>query len=147
MSEPDIEKPDTETRLFSLEEARDTLPLVRPIVEDVMSCHRKLKERMESLWSEQEEEVPNPDTTENETDPDIEQLKSELTDYLDELYGLGAEFQDFDEGWVNFPSMLDDRIVYLCWHPEDEDISHWHETYTECDDRKPIEHQHFTGSD
>jgi hypothetical protein len=31
------------------------------------------------------------------------------------------------EGLVDFPSLMDGRIVYLCWRLGEPEVLHWHE--------------------
>jgi len=137
-----------ETRLFSLDEARQTLPLIEPIVRDLMACHRRLKERREDAEQDGTEELPSTDPSGSDErscrSSSVEQIREELTSCMEEIYALGAEFQGFARPRIHFPTQLRNRIVYLCWEPEDESVHHWHESYAECDNRQPIEDQSFS---
>lgn len=137
---------DVETRLFSLNEARQTLPLVEPIVDDLMECHRRLKERR--AHREKSEEAPSGDVDRSSDgsplDDSLEHQRDELTSYLEEIYALGAEFQGFSTPRIHFPARHENRIVYLCWKPDDGDINHWHETYADCENRNPVEDRDFS---
>jgi hypothetical protein len=39
----------------------------------------------------------------------------------------GIVVRDLERGLVDFPSIRDDREVYLCWVDGEEDIGFWHE--------------------
>lgn len=40
---------------------------------------------------------------------------------------LGGELKDPDRGMVDFRSMRDGRVVYLCWLTEEPRVTYWHE--------------------
>ena len=56
-----------------------------------------------------------------------------------ELHQLGVELKDYERGLIDFPSMRNDRIVYLCWQIGDGDeIEWWHETDAGFAGRQPL---------
>lgn len=56
-----------------------------------------------------------------------------------ELHQLGIELKDYERGLIDFPSMRNDRIVYLCWQIGDGDeIEWWHETDAGFAGRQPL---------
>jgi hypothetical protein len=59
---------------------------------------------------------------EEELDKDSEQLQA----YVDELRELGVEPKSGPEGLVDFPSLMDDQIVFLCWKLGEPEVTHWH---------------------
>ena len=40
---------------------------------------------------------------------------------------LGVEPKGAVDGLVDFPSMMDGRIVFLCWKLGEAEVTHWHE--------------------
>jgi hypothetical protein len=46
--------------------------------------------------------------------------------------------RDLDRGLVDFPSLRDDREVYLCWLEGEDEIGHWHELETGFAGRQPL---------
>ena len=57
---------------------------------------------------------------------------------LEELRELGAEPKGLAEGLVDFPAMIDGRIVYLCWKLGESKIRHWHEIDAGFSSRQPL---------
>jgi hypothetical protein len=56
-----------------------------------------------------------------------------------ELHETGIELKDYSRGLIDFPSMRNDRIIFLCWQlGEDETIEWWHETDAGFDGRQPL---------
>ncbi len=119
------------SKLFTVEQANAVLPLVRSITTDLVRLSREVIERRERLallsagrsanardpYSEELAQI------EDELDKDTEQLQ----DYVEELRALGVEPKSGPEGLVDFPSMMDGRLVYLCWKLGEPEVLHWHE--------------------
>lgn len=125
-----------ERKLFELEEARSTLPLVSRIVSDIVEITGVMGEVY--LEVRQAEELYDQDR--------IEELRSRLVELADahvelfeELTSLGVEMKDPEIGLVDFPARLDGRVVYLCWKLGEETIDHWHELTTGFSGREPVE--------
>ncbi len=119
------------TKLFTVEQANAVLPLVRAITSDLVQLSREVMERRErlallstgrssaakDLYSEELAQI------EEELDKDSEQLQA----YVDELRELGVEPKSGPEGLVDFPCLMDDRVVFLCWKLGEPEVTHWHE--------------------
>ncbi len=119
------------TKLFTVEQANAVLPLVRAITADLVALSREVMERRERLvlltagrtasagdpYSEELAQI------EEELEKDSEQLQA----YVDELRELGVEPKSGPEGLVDFPCLLDDRLVFLCWKLGEGEVTHWHE--------------------
>ncbi|HLL86445.1 MAG TPA: DUF2203 domain-containing protein [Thermoleophilaceae bacterium] len=50
-----------------------------------------------------------------------------LQSALRELQEMEIVLRDLDRGLVDFPSVRDDREVYLCWEQGEDEIGYWHE--------------------
>jgi len=117
-------------KLFTLEEAERTLPLVRRIVADLTveyPAWRAAVARFELLtggaradWGETKELVAARE--------DVTRHANRINQYLLELAGL-----------VDFYSLRDDSPVFLCWRLGEDRITHWHEIDTGFSGRQPID--------
>jgi hypothetical protein len=124
-------KTDRPHKLFTVEQANAVLPLVRAITIDLVRLSREVIERRERLaflstgrnasakdpYSEELAQI------EEELGKDSEQLQA----YVEELRALGVEPKSGPEGLVDFPALVDDRLVYLCWKLGEPEVLHWHE--------------------
>jgi hypothetical protein len=130
-----------EFKLFSLQEAERTLPLVRQIVQDLTAEYpawRTAVSRFEILtggaradWGE---------TTELVAARDIVTVHAErINQYLQELEAIGCVFKGFEAGLVDFYSLREDRPIFLCWRLGEERITHWHEIESGFSGRQPID--------
>ena len=54
----------------------------------------------------------------------------------------GIEIKDIATGLVDFPSIRDGRVVFLCWRMGEETITHWHETDAGIAGRRLLEEPH-----
>ena len=128
-------------KLFTLQEAERTLPLVRRIVQDLTAEYpawRAAVGRFEILtggaradWGETSDLVAARDAVTAHAD--------RINHYLQELEAVGCVFKGFDAGLVDFYSLRDDRVVFLCWRLGEERITHWHELDAGFGGRQPID--------
>jgi len=129
-------------RLFTIEQANATLPLVRAIVSDMVDLARDIQERrhrLHVLTTGREVRKNDPysgELVQIEADLDRDVLK--LRDYARELHEIGAEAKDPVIGLVDFPMLMDGRIVYLCWKLGENEILHWHELDAGFSGRQPL---------
>ena len=130
-----------EPRIFTLEEAERTLPLVRRILADLTAEHEAWRAgmaRYEVLAA-----VSRAD--EGETEPLKEARVAatasadRINGYLKELESVGCVFKGFESGLVDFYSLREDRLVFLCWRLSEPSISHWHEVDAGFTGRQPID--------
>jgi hypothetical protein len=118
----------TETKYFTPEEARRTLPLVNKIVKDILSTTREMRLLAEEI---------GPHAEENE---EIKKMAADVEGFMRELEEIGCLFKDwnFTIGLVDFPAMIDGEEVYLCWKSDEEDIEYYHGMDEGFAGRKPI---------
>jgi hypothetical protein len=58
-----------------------------------------------------------------------------------EVEGLSSRsiiLRDADTGLIDFPSRREGRQVYLCWRPDEEKVSHWHDLGSGFGGRKEL---------
>lgn len=58
---------------------------------------------------------------------------------VEEIQETGCLLKDLDQGLLDFPAMLGDREVYLCWKLGEEQIEYWHHIEDGFAGRKRIE--------
>jgi hypothetical protein len=128
-------------KLFTLAEAERTLPLVRRIVEDLLAEYprwRQAVSRYEVLtggaradWGETSDLVAARDAVTGHAD--------RINRFLQELEAVGCVFKGFDAGLVDFYSMREDRLIFLCWRLGEPRISYWHDLDAGFAGRQPID--------
>jgi hypothetical protein len=128
-----VQKRSRAKKLYSVEEANATLPLVRSILRDVTELAHELRERGERLSRVQAATAARPGDPHAE---ELQQMHAELErdqermrEYERELKSLNVELKDYFTGLVDFPSLMDSRPVFLCWRLGEPEVAYWHEIH------------------
>lgn len=126
-------------RLFTIEEANRTLPLVRKIVEDVVRQHRIWRDTILELdLAVSGARADDPPGRAQELERIVQELAREIDGYQRELEALGIQLKDRRLGLVDFPSEVDGRRVLLCWCFGEPEVQFWHEWDAGVAGRQPL---------
>src|SRR5213083_1264237 len=100
-------------KFFTLAEANRTLPLVKRIVQDVMSVYPEWKDLVAQYelraaqarpeWGESQEQIA--------LKAQIDSVATKINGFLGEMEEIGCEFKGFDLGLVDFHGRLDEREI------------------------------------
>jgi hypothetical protein len=119
-------------KFFTVEEANASLPLVRAIASDLAALSREVIERRERLAMLSGSRKPG--KSKDAYGEELAQIEEELVrdterlqEYVEELRALGVEPKNGPEGLIDFPTMMDGHVVFLCWKLGEPEILHWHE--------------------
>ena len=118
----------TDLKYFTAAEARNTLPLVRKIVKDILDTSKEMRLIADEIGGDVEK------------DPRILKLADNIEDFMQELEEIGCYFKDwnFSIGLVDFPAIIEGKEVFLCWKSDEEDILYYHEPEVGFSGRKLI---------
>jgi len=119
-------------KVFSLDEANRTLPLVSRIVRDVVEMHAGCAQVQARIETADPREVPA-------LQERLELAVDRLHDLVDELSQVGVLLKDYEIGLVDFPARHEDRDVYLCWRLGEAEVGFWHELHAGYGGRQPIQ--------
>jgi hypothetical protein len=140
-----------ERRLFTVEQVNAMLPLVRAIVKDLAALSREVverRERLAHLLSGHNLQPDDPYRAELvQIEEELEKDARRLRDYVEELRELGAEPKNGIEGLVDFPTIVDGRVVYLCWKLDEPEVLYWHEMDAGFAGRRRLAKGSAVGSD
>jgi len=135
-------------RIFTVEEANRTLPLVRRIVGDLLdeyprwrtavSHYEVLSGGARADWGETPELLNARGA--------VTTLAERINGYLGELSDIGCVFKGFDAGLVDFYSLREDRLIFLCWRLGEPAVEHWHEIDSGFSGRHPLDPGILTGT-
>lgn len=118
-------------KLFTIEQANAMLPLVRAITADLSNLAREVvdrRHRLALLTAGRDWKPGDPYSDElAEIEARLERDALRLQEYVDELRQLGVEPKGAVDGLVDFPSLMDGRVVFLCWKLGEPEVAHWHE--------------------
>jgi hypothetical protein len=118
-------------KIFTVESANASLPLVRAIVNDLAQLSREVverRERLSLLLAGRERGAHDPYGEElSQIEEELEKDSQRLQEFVDELRQLGVEPKNGPDGLVDFPALLEGRPIYLCWKLGEPEVLHWHE--------------------
>lgn len=75
-----------------------------------------------------------------------ERESHKLQDAVGEISVTGVQVKDLDMGLLDFPCLLNGRMVLLCWKLGETAIAHWHGTQEGYANRKPLDPSMFRDS-
>ncbi|MEE8267562.1 MAG: DUF2203 domain-containing protein [Gemmatimonadales bacterium] len=128
-------------KIFSVDEAEETLPLVRRITHDLTAEYP----RWRTAVADYEMLSGSAKADNGETDDLLSARQNVMThaerinECLRELEQVGCVFKGFENGLVDFYALREDRLVFLCWRLGEEHVLHWHEVDTGVSGREPID--------
>jgi hypothetical protein len=131
-------------RLFTVEEANETLSAVRPIVERLVEARARFVQRGEQLDDLRSKVTGNGgglDPAEAQAAQEqADEVAAELESLIGELESAGVQVKDLDRGLVDFPAQHPGSgdVVLLCWELGEERVGYWHGLDEGFAGRKPL---------
>ena len=132
------------SRTFTLDEAQMLLPVLEGLLRKAMEANQSI-ERLEAefgqvknrimLYGGLEVDVLHLARRRAEYDKAVQTLK----DTLAEIEASGTQVKDLDMGLLDFPCVVGDRVILLCWKLGEKRIAHWHGTEEGYSARKLID--------
>jgi len=133
-------------RLFTVDEANRLLPLLRPIVRDLLAEYVAWGEAVGRFELAQATHPPVDGVESAEAEAAriaAEGHAARIDEYVAEIRRLGGSFKGLAEGLVDFLSLRDDQPVYLCWKYGEPSVAHWHHIDGGFAGRQPIDSHLF----
>lgn len=131
-------------RTFTLDEAHTLLPVLESLLRASISGKKLMEEIDAEMQSLTQRIFLN-----GGTHVDViatarrkaERAKAEqrAKDALAEIDSIGVQVKDIDTGLLDFPCVVEGRVVLLCWRMGETSITHWHGTQEGFAGRKPID--------
>ena len=123
---------------FTVEQANATLPLVKRIVEDIVTQYRVWNEKLNEIdlvaASGRAADSETADRLANEA----QAIPREIEGFRRELSALGIEMKDPGMGLIDFPSAMGSRPIFLCWRLGEPEVAYWHEVHAGYAGRQPL---------
>jgi hypothetical protein len=108
-------------KVFDLDTARETLVVIKPIVEEINTKRMELTEAYERL---QEEQDP---LERMYLESHIKDLEALIDSLFRKIEALGGVIKGIDPILVDFLSFHKNRYIWLCWKEDEDTIMYWHE--------------------
>ena len=135
---------ENEPKLFTLSEAERARRQVEPLLIEAMEGHRQMAEFDNKLSA-----IANRILMMGGVTIDYEaaarirseynRLVAQVKGVLDRIHATGCLVKDLDTGLVDFPAVLKNEEVYLCWRLGEDRIRFYHRQDEGFSGRKPID--------
>ncbi len=120
-------------KVFDLDEVRETLTVIKPLVEAINTKREELyllinqledeRDKLERLYLESQ----------------IRDMDAEIKKHFQKIESLGGVIKGTDPMLVDFLSVYKGRYIWLCWKEDEDTILYWHELDEGFAGRKPID--------
>jgi hypothetical protein len=115
-------------KIFTVEEANRTLPLVSRIVDDLVREHKMWEDKVREFELATVGSSPErPDAIAELLQIEAQRLASAIEGYIAELNDLGVICKGMGTGLVDFRGRIDGRDVFYCWKLGESAVQYWHE--------------------
>ena len=131
-------------KTFTLEEAHTLLPVLKSLLQRSMDG-KKLIEKIDKELQDLNHriflsgglsvDIPTVARRRAERDKTLQDIK----DALAEISAIGVQVKDLDTGLLDFPCVVGDQIILLCWKFGEEKIGFWHSPEEGFQGRKPVD--------
>jgi hypothetical protein len=127
------------SRLFTVNEANELLPELRPLVEQILENIRRLKSASETVIRREQLDADAPDLMEHlRGDAEIAKLIGQVQSWVEEINAHGCVCKGVEQGLIDFPCMLGAEVVFLCWQLGEPNVGFWHGIEDGFAGRKPL---------
>ncbi|MBA2446440.1 MAG: DUF2203 domain-containing protein [Chloroflexi bacterium] len=121
-------------RHFTLDQATALLPQLTPLLEEIVALQPRLVQAEQGLvarnWQARTNGQVHHDDPSGAEHAARAQVLAELNARIARLLELGVELKDPSSGLIDFPSLREGRVVYLCWRLGEPAIEYWHDIDT-----------------
>jgi hypothetical protein len=138
------ELPEPPQRIFTLTEAERTRRELEPFLIEAIDARKKLSELDQELTAVSTRIlmmggvlVPYGKLAEKRMEH--QSLAERMKSNLEKILATGCLVKDLDVGLLDFPSVINNEEVYLCWKLGEERIRYYHRQDEGYSGRKPID--------
>jgi hypothetical protein len=123
------------TRYFTPEQANQFLQVLSPLVERMLQIRKQILDLQPQLEGVLNKAVNNGgNRVSNEALDAFESLK----ETLHAIQEYDVFVKDVNSGLIDFPSIRDGEVVFLCWQYGEDEVEYWHELESGFQGRKPL---------
>jgi hypothetical protein len=134
-------------RFFDLDEANETLPELRTILETLRDERTQLIALRDEFARQTAPETAPGDATSHDRNLAAERrrLRLRMQGVIDQMQAgvarideLGVTLREIETGLVDFAALVNGRQVWLCWRLGEGDVEWWHELSDGFGGRQPL---------
>jgi hypothetical protein len=124
-------------KLFTVEEANDLIPVIRPKLEKIRRQYEKIaayRSLVKAAAASAEFGGGGMESGSNYV-----KILYQIGKLTTEIGEIGVQIKDYSRGLIDFPCRRDGRVILLCWQlGEADEIEWWHEVEAGFAGRQPL---------
>ena len=128
-------------KVFTAEEANQLLPQLTERLTELRTKQREILAKEVEIDALELLYPPQGETPAVEVAKEIEDYNERVNRFyelLDEIHERGCFLKDIETGLVDFYTLYQGRVVYLCWKLGEPEIGFWHEVGRGYTYRQPL---------
>ncbi len=126
-------------RVFSTQEATALLPVIRPLIADLIRVRCDLAIGLLEVEAAMHMQAGQAINTRAATlANNVRAVQMRIVDLIEKIQSYGCVVKDIDLGLIDFPALREDRLVNLCWKIDEQQIDFWHGMDEGFAARKPL---------
>ena len=138
------------SRTFTVSEAQTLLPVLESLLRSAMQAKALIEEVDAEFEAVKSRIFVNGGTfvdvfALNRRKEEREKAIQRAKDAVAEIDAAGVQVKDLDIGLLDFPCVVGDEVILLCWKLGEQGITHWHNTTEGFAGRKPIDERIIRG--
>ncbi len=111
-------------RYFTIDEANETLLMIKPLIKEIMEVRQVILDRQPEVWPVIQKAAGNGGSkAASQMAFEFERLDK----LVHQIQDSGVLLKDINIGLLDFPSIKNGHEVYLCWKHGEDHIAFWHE--------------------
>ena len=137
--------PPTAPKILTVEQANRLLPEVRRLLADLRARRETLRGLENEVAVTELEGLQSDGTPSAVSQAKISTQAARLTQEMEEFQdtlrrmdALGCQLKDLDQGLVDFFTVHQGQLVYLCWKDGEEAVQFWHHLEDGFTGRRPV---------
>jgi hypothetical protein len=132
-----------EPRIFTVEEANALIPRLRTILDNLRAARERLLQAQEQIAQRfhggaRSNGHMSPGGELDRLNAESTEAQSQIGEAVSAITELGCELKDPERGMVDFRTMREGRVVYLCWLQHEPQVLFWHELEAGYRGRQPL---------
>ena len=127
------------SKLFTINEANALLPVVRPMIEKILDIIQSLRAKSEIVIRAEKIDPETPNLMGRlQQNAEVAGFIKQINDSVNEIQQHGCVCKGVEQGLLDFPCLLGEEIVFLCWQYGEPEITYWHRIEDGFAGRRPL---------
>jgi hypothetical protein len=122
-----MSSPGVEPKLFTVQEAQEVVDKIRPLVDRMLQTFGLIRSEVEAAADEAGLKPGDSELSQHLENRGIApRLLQEINGTIQAIQSHGCVVNGPEAGLIDFPCLLGNEIVFLCWKFGEPRIGHWH---------------------